>query len=119
MIILDNGHGVDTPGKRSPFEPVLYEYEFNRDIVKRISSKLNSLNIANIILTPEDEDISLSTRVKRANEIYASHPDAILISIHANAGCGTGWEAFTSKNKTKSDHYATILYDSAKKFFPN
>ena len=90
MIILDNGHGVDTPGKRSPFEPVLYEYEFNRDIVKRISAKLNSLNISNIILTPEDEDISLSTRVKRANEIYASHPDAILISIHANAGKGTG-----------------------------
>ena len=90
MIILDNGHGINTPGKRSPFEPVLYEYEFNRDIVKRISDKLNTLNIPNVILTPEEEDVSLSTRVKRANEIYSYNPDAILISIHANAGCGTG-----------------------------
>ena len=90
MIILDNGHGINTPGKRSPFEPVLYEYEFNRDIVKRISNKLNLLNISNVILTPEEEDVSLTTRVKRANKIYSSYPDAILISIHANAGCGTG-----------------------------
>lgn len=119
MIILDNGHGINTPGKRSPFEPVLYEYEFNRDVVKRISNKLNQLHIKNTILVPEDEDVSLSTRVKRANSIYKQYPDAILISIHANAGCGTGWEAFTSINKTKSDHYATILYNSAKTFFPN
>lgn len=90
MIILDNGHGINTPGKRSPFKPVLYEYEFNRDVVKRISNKLNQLHIKNTILVPEDEDVSLSTRVKRANSIYKQHPDAILISIHANAGCGTG-----------------------------
>ena len=42
-IILDNGHGNNTPGKRSPkWEDgtQLFEYEFNRDIVKRISAML-------------------------------------------------------------------------------
>lgn len=35
-ILLDNGHGYDTPGKRSPIWPdgsQLFEWEFNRDIV--------------------------------------------------------------------------------------
>lgn len=40
--ILDNGHGNNTPGKRSPQFgenlPTLYEWEFNRDIVKRIAA---------------------------------------------------------------------------------
>lgn len=38
-ILLDNGHGYDTPGKRSPIWPdgsQLFEWEFNRDIVSRI-----------------------------------------------------------------------------------
>ena len=37
-ILLDNGHGYDTPGKRSPIWPdgsQLFEWEFNRDIVSR------------------------------------------------------------------------------------
>ena len=39
-ILLDNGHGQETPGKRSPVwadGSQLFEYEFNRDIVRRIA----------------------------------------------------------------------------------
>lgn len=42
------------------------------------------------MLVPEDEDISLGERCRRANNIYSNRKDAILISIHANAGGGTG-----------------------------
>ena len=38
-IILENGHGSQTPGKRSPIwgdGSQLLEWEFNRDIVRRI-----------------------------------------------------------------------------------
>jgi N-acetylmuramoyl-L-alanine amidase len=39
LWILDNGHSKATPGKRSPkLEDgrQFFEYEFNRDIVKRL-----------------------------------------------------------------------------------
>ena len=42
MVILDNGHGKETSGKRSPIwsdGSQLFEWEFNRDIVQRISNK--------------------------------------------------------------------------------
>ncbi|MEL6943001.1 MAG: hypothetical protein AAFO82_10055, partial [Bacteroidota bacterium] len=51
LWILDNGHGEDTPGKRSaPFEwngkqVQFFEYEFNRDITKRVIAQLDVLGI--------------------------------------------------------------------------
>ena len=42
-IILENGHGSQTPGKRSPIwgdGSQLLEWEFNRDIVRRIAAML-------------------------------------------------------------------------------
>lgn len=119
LILLDNGHGWNTPGKRSPVwedGTYLYEWEFNRKLVREIKRRLDNLNITSIILVPEHEDISLSERVRRANRIYEDRKDSILISIHGNAGGGTGWEAWTSVGETLSDHYAKILYNSAGEF---
>lgn len=116
LIILDNGHGINTPGKRSPVwrdGTQLYEWKFNRIITKEIKKRLDNLGIESIILVPEDEDISLGERCRRANNIYSNRKDAILISIHANAGGGTGWECWTSIGETKSDYYAKLLYNSA------
>ena len=117
LIILDNGHGKETPGKRSPVwsdGTQLFEYEFNRDVVQRIAAKLKTAGIPYHILVPELTDISLEERCKRANAITKEYKakgiEAILISIHANAGGGKGWECYTSPGKTKSDTYAEILY---------
>lgn len=119
--ILDNGHGIETPGKRSPVWPngrQLLEYEFNRDIVKRIARILGAQGIKFRILVPERTDISLAERCKRANAIsQQTAGQCFLISIHANAGGGTGWEAYTSPGKTKSDEMATILYQQFEKDF--
>lgn len=122
IIILDNGHGNNTEGKRSPIwkdGTQLFEYEFNRDIVKRIKNKLNENNIQSFILVPELEDISLSERCKRANKFCKKNKNCILISIHANAFNGTanGWECYTSIGNTKADKYASILYEEAKIYF--
>lgn len=117
MFLLDNGHGVNTPGKRSPKwkdGSQLFEFEFNRDIVKRIAKGLDSLAIPYKILVPEEIDIPLRERVRRANAIK----DSILISIHANAGGGTGFEIFTSPGKTQSDSIATVFCQECKKEFP-
>ena len=46
-IIIDNGHGDDTPGKRSPAwtdQDQLFEWEFNRDITEQMNIILNAEN---------------------------------------------------------------------------
>lgn len=120
IIILDNGHGVDTQGKRSPVwsdRTQLFEWAFTRDIVFRISKSLNKLSIKNSILVPESKDVSLAVRARRANNIYLADDKSVLISIHGNAGeqpnQGEGWEVWTSPGQTESDRLASLLFESA------
>lgn len=94
IILLDNGHAKSTKGKRSP-DSSFFEYEFNRDIVKRISEGLTKNKIDFHIITPELElDVPLSERAKRVNNycsIYGAE-NCLLISVHANAaGNGSQW----------------------------
>lgn len=119
--LLDNGHGDNTSGKRSPEwedKSQLFEYEFNRDIVLRIAEKLKRNRMEYKILVPEMNDIALKERVRRANEYAINHPDMkpIYVSIHGNAfglKGANGYEIFTSKGETKSDKIATIFYRNA------
>ena len=122
-IIIDAGHGNNSPGKRSPIwkdGKQLFEWEFNRDIATRIAHKLAAAGIRSRLLVTEKEDIQLSERCRRVNNICRMHgkDNCILISIHANAGGGTGFEVFTSPGNTKADEYATIMLDSLKYSFP-
>jgi len=41
-ILIDNGHGSDTPGKRSPDGRFL-EWKYNREIAARVISELTAL----------------------------------------------------------------------------
>lgn len=130
VFLLDNGHAKSTPGKRSPkFEDgsQFFEYEFNRDIVKRIAKKLDVLGIKYHILVPEVEtDVALSVRANRANEYVKKYgkDNCLFISVHANAaGRGDwmnarGWAVYTTRGKTKSDDYATIFFEEAQKLLP-
>lgn len=119
-ILIDNGHGIETAGKRSPVwsdGSHLFEYEFNRDVAKRLHEKLTNSGIDSVLLVPELKDISLAERVRRVNQ-YCNSGYCFLISIHANAGGGTGWEIFTSRGETKSDEFATILFETAQELLP-
>lgn len=118
-VILDNGHGIETPGKRSP-DGSFREYRWCRDFVIKLKSLLEDAGYSVWILVPEDEDISLDERVSRANAIIDENgaDKCVLVSIHNNsAGTGdrwynaTGWEAFTTKGKTNSDRLAELLYE--------
>lgn len=121
VIILDGGHGVDCAGKRSPIwgdGSQLLEWEFNRDIVRRIAAMLKAEGIKFEILVPEDNDVSLPERCRRANVIHADcGNNAVLFSVHGNAGGGTGWECYTSVGQTKADAIATVLCNEAEKEF--
>ena len=123
IVILDNGHGVNTPGKCSPDRSLL-EYKWSRDIVNILIKNFTKLGIKAVALVPEDTDISLSERVRRANQIYKdNNRQAILISIHCNAaGIGdkwcnaSGWSVFVSPNaSSKSKRLAQLLYNQAEK----
>ena len=97
VFLLDNGHAKKTLGKCSPVLPDgtrFYEWEFNRDIVKRIAAELDKLHIKYHILVPEDiEDVSLTTRAARANTYCQKYGknNCLLISVHANAAGNGGW----------------------------
>lgn len=134
-VCIDNGHGEETPGKRSPYAlnnknlPALYfrEYLFAREIAKLVKEKLEHLGVSVFMCTPETTDVALSTRAKRANDYKASHPGqhCVFVSIHSNAyGDGSrwcspnGWTCWTTKGKTNSDELAACLYDAALEIFP-
>ena len=122
VFLLDNGHGQETPGKRSPVWPdgtQLFEYRFNRDIVARIKEKATKVGLLVVDLVPEWDDVSLSERRTRANKWHdATNGRAVLISIHANAGGGTGFEVYTSPGNTKADTIATVIFNGLKRAFP-
>lgn len=124
LWLLDNGHGgvingvYQTKGKRSPTWPdgsVLYEGEFNRAIVARLAELLTAAGIRYDVITPELTDVSLTERIKRANK---HEGDTVLVSIHSNAGGGSGYEIFTSPGDTQSDKVADIFLHYFAEEFP-
>lgn len=125
-ILIDNGHGEETPGKRSP-DGVLREYRYARDIAKLIVQELCAQGYDAVRLVTEETDVSLAERARRANEQCGKYgtDNVLLVSIHCNAaGNGEwmnaqGWSAYTTKGNTKSDELATMLYAEAEKNFSN
>ena len=121
-VLIDNGHGSNTPGKRSP-DGRLREYAYTREIAERLVMELRKNGIDAERIVKEEIDVPLAERCRRANEYKAS--EAILVSIHCNAaGNGSdwmsarGWEAWTSVGKTKADKLATCLYENAEYCLP-
>ncbi len=123
IVLLDNGHGVNTPGKCSP-DKTLLEYKWTREIVDRLIVEFTKLGIKSIKLVPEDTDISLRERVRRANQYYKdNNKQAILISVHCNAAGADGkwhnacgWSVFVAQNaSSNSKRLARNLYEEAEK----
>ncbi len=120
-ILIDNGHGAETPGKRSP-DGRLREYRYTREIAAAVVGGLRQQGYEALRLVPEEADIPLKERVRRAN---AYGRDAILVSIHCNAsGKGIewkqpqGWSAYTTIGETRADLLASMLYEAAEANFP-
>ena len=65
-ILIDNGHGKETPGKCSP-DGRLKEYAYTREIADRVVTGLQNEGIDAMRIVPEENDVALSERVKRIN----------------------------------------------------
>lgn len=120
--LLDAGHGgmymggYQTSGKRSPVwedGSQLLEGEFNRAVCWRIAELCDREGLPYVYLYHEHEDVPLEFRVKG----YNMFPKSVLLSVHANAGGGKGWEVWTSKGETRSDKIATVFFEEARKEF--
>lgn len=125
LILIDNGHGVNTAGKRSPDEKLI-EGVYTRQIAQKVVSELRKLGYNAELLTPETYDVSLLERVHRVNVKCNSHgkDNVLCVSIHCNAaGNGskwlnaTGWEIWTSEGETESDVLAEHFIKMAKRHF--
>lgn len=124
-ILIDPGHGIDTPGKRSP-DGLFREYLWNRQVADLILEGLVSAGVDASLVVTETNDVTLRNRVNRVNTICnrLGASNVLLVSIHANAaGNGSawmnarGWSCYTSKGKTKSDQVAECLYDAFEEEF--
>lgn len=124
-ILIDNGHGRNTPGKRSPDEKLL-EYRYTREIANAVVNQLRKKGYDAELLVTELYDVSLLDRVHRVNVKCQTYGKAnvIVVSIHCNAaGIGkewqkaSGWEIWTSEGNTQSDILAESLIRAAEENF--
>lgn len=135
-VILDAGHGKNTPGKCSDIVDFDYdknftsieggrfrEYRFSRRVVKAAIPKLKELGYNVIELVPEEIDISLRERVRRINSYCKKYGsgNCVMVSTHSNAAPGSGWSnargwsIWTTPGQNNSDKLATCIYEAALK----
>jgi len=118
--LIDAGHGgfvdgeyVTAPKKMYEHSPeeIFYEGVFNRQIKDALLKELWRNDIAAIDTCATELDLPLSVRVKIINSIYEKYKNAVLISLHSNAGGGRGFEVWTAHGQTRSDPFAELLYN--------
>ena len=81
-ILIDNGHGIQTKGKRSP-DGQLLEYAYTRELARQIVAALKARGYDSELLVPKDDDIPLSKRTPPSKQIknhvikYMRNPDSL------------------------------------------
>lgn len=122
IVLIDNGHGANTPGKCSPNKQIR-EYSYTREIASLLEHELQKKGITVIRVVTEEEDIPLSTRVQRVNTICRKFgsKNCCLVSIHLDAAgsdgkwhSARGFSVRVAKNASqKSKKLARLLYEQA------
>lgn len=124
IILIDNGHGIDTPGKCSP-DKSLREYKWAREIATMLCNFLKNVGYDARLIVPEETDVPLRERCRRVNAICDKEgkDNVLFVSIHSNAAgadgkwkTAGGWCVYTSPGQTKSDILATEIWNAAKEW---
>ena len=123
IVLIDNGHGENTPGKQSP-DGRLREYKYCREIAEALYKALSERGYQARRIVTEDTDVSLSTRCKRVNAVCdgMGAKNVLLVSIHNNAAGNGGWKSASgwsgwvyTKGSERSRLLAQYLYKAAEK----
>lgn len=123
IVLIDNGHGANTPGKCSP-DKQIREYSYAREIASLLEQRLKEKGITAIRIVTEENDVSLSIRVKRVNTICREFgaQNCCVVSIHLDAcppnDCkwhnARGFSVRVAKNaSSRSKKLARLLYEQA------
>lgn|GEM_PF-1148544 len=101
-IMIDAGHGGHDPGAASGG---LREKDINLRLALRIGELLAAYSAVDVLYTrTTDVFVELSARARRANEAGVDY----FLSVHINAGGGTGFESFTYPGNT--DAYGGVIH---------
>ncbi|WP_179086824.1 N-acetylmuramoyl-L-alanine amidase family protein [Paenibacillus odorifer] len=98
LIATDDGHGMETAGKRTPqFADGTYmkENEFNRAVIDKLNVHLKRNNFDVLHVSAGDTDVPLKTRTDLANNKISNgfgRPADAFVSVHANAA-GNVWNS--------------------------
>jgi len=123
IVLIDNGHGANTPGKCSP-DKQIREYSYAREIASLLEHKLKEKGITAIRIVTEENDVPLNTRVSRVNTICKEFgaQNCCVVSIHLDA-CppndgkwhnARGFSVRVAKNaSSRSKKLAKLLYEQA------
>lgn len=121
-VILDDAHGSDVAGKRSP-DGRHREYSWSQFWIAELGKHLTDIGFSVVYNAPEETEPGLLTRVNRANQIRGP---AFVFSLHNNAaGMGDEWKnargfsIWTTRGETKSDYCATILFNNLRAVLPD
>lgn len=125
IVLIDNGHGANTPGKCSP-NKLLREYKYTREVASLLEQQLKEKGITAIRIVTEENDVPLSQRVSRVNTICKEFgaQNCCLVSIHLDAAGSDGkwhnargFSVRVAKNaSSKSKKLAKFLYEQAESF---
>ncbi len=126
--LLDAGHGgstgdgyVTAPDKMYEHSPteIFCEGVFNRQIKDLLIKEMWRNDITAIDLTPTELDVPLDVRADLANIYHQEYENCVGISLHSNAGKGTGFEIHTGPTETRSDVFAHVLGEILIERFPD
>lgn len=95
VVLVDNGHGSNTPGKCSP-DGQHREWRWARDFAERLCIALIKRGHDARRLVGEEQDVSIRERVRRVNAVCAREGSrsVVLVSLHNNAAGSDGqWHA--------------------------
>lgn len=100
IIVLDPGHGGTDPGA---VNGSYQEKKYTLDIALKVRSYLQNNYQATVLMTrTTDTTVSLASRTAYANNNGADY----FVSIHINAGGGTGFESFIYDGSVSSNTIA-------------
>ena len=118
IIGLDAGHGLNTPGKRTP--DGIHEWELNDKVRDKVVELLNGYDCT-FVFTDNDEGYTDESLAYRVRTYINANVDAF-VSIHHNAytsqwNQATGVEVYTDKNPTSKDiELANAIYKNLPKY---
>lgn len=125
-ILIDNGHGINTPGKRSP-DGRFREYAYTRLIASGVVQNLIYRGYDAALLVPEPYDVCQRMRIERVNSWcrLLGKRNVILVSIHVNAaGEGnswhntSGWCCYAPKGRVSGEKLSSALFNAASIHLP-